>query len=238
MKAIDEKTTIGEIVASDFRTATVFNAHGIDFCCKGKRTLEDVCREQQLDTSLLFRELKLVEQTMDREPHFDEWDLAKLIDFIEEKHHKYVKTHVPVIREFLEKLCTVHGTDHPELLEVRDLFQIGSENLLSHMLKEEHILFPMVRKMIMGLNADESISKPGFSVVMPIHIMLREHEAEGDRFARIKEVTSSYTVPEDGCATYRAAFSLLKQFEEDLHHHIHLENNILFPKAIALEGAA
>mgnify|MGYP000915336551 CR=1 FL=1 len=160
--------------------------------------------------------------------------MNRLIDYILTKHHAYVRTHIPVINEFLEKLCRVHGGNHPELFEVSELFQQGSANLLEHMMKEENILFPLMRQ-LESVQQDEHIPTGNISVQAPIRMMEKEHAAEGDRFARIAEITEGYTVPADGCTTYKVTFSMLKDFEMDLHKHIHLENNILFPKAIEME---
>ncbi|MBK7886267.1 MAG: iron-sulfur cluster repair di-iron protein [Bacteroidetes bacterium] len=235
MGKINDELTVGAIVAGDYRTAGVFNAHGIDFCCRGNRMLRDVCSKMNIDSNSILEELNSVVAVPDTEDGFNEWDLNRLIDYILSKHHQYVRTQVPVIGEFLEKLCRVHGGNHPELFEVNELFTQGAANLMDHMMKEENILFPLVRRLEDDQRNGVPFSAGGFSVQAPIRVMESEHETEGDRFARIGEVTDGYCVPDDGCTTYRVAYSMLKDFEIDLHKHIHLENNILFPKAIEME---
>ncbi len=235
MEKLNDDLTVGAIVAGDYRTASVFNAHGIDFCCRGNRLLRDVCSKMNIDSNNILEELNSVIAAPDPEMEFNDWDLNRLIDYILVKHHSYVRSQIPVINEFLEKLCRVHGGNHPELFEVTEFFKQGSTNLLEHMMKEENILFPLVRRLEEDTRNGNHSSNAHFSVQAPIHVMEREHEMEGDRFARIAEVTDGYTVPEDGCTTYRVAYSMLKDFEMDLHKHIHLGNNILFPKAIEME---
>lgn len=237
MTNLTEKT-IGEIVAKDYRTATVFKAHKIDFCCKGNRTLTEVCERQNLSKSLLNTELEKAMQKPNTEsPKFDFWSLDLLADYVEKKHHRYVKGKVPEIQAYLEKICQVHGKAHPELMEVRQLFECSALELFMHMHKEEKILFPFIRILAEAeLEGKRDIGRPHFGTVgKPIKMMMHEHDTEGERFRKIAALTDHYTPPADACTTYRVAFALLEEFEDDLHQHIHLENNILFPKAILLE---
>ena len=143
----------------------------------------------------------------------------------------------PELIAFLNKLCQVHGTNHPELFQVQEMFSASAGELAKHMKKEELILFPYVRQMISYKQKNEKLNTPHFGTVSnPIQMMMNEHSTEGDRFRLIEEITSNYTVPSDGCTTYKVTYSMLKEFQDDLHLHIHLENNILFPKAILMEA--
>lgn len=228
---------IGQFVANDFRTAAVFSNYGIDFCCKGQRTVQEVCDKQGIDTDELLEELQAVLNSKGAQSiDYKSWPLDLLIDYIEKKHHRYVEDKTIVLRQFLDKLCKVHGERHPELLEINDLFTASSQELASHMKKEELILFPFVKKMVNAKLQDSLVATPPFgSVENPIATMMHEHDNEGERFRKIALLTSNYTPPADACNTYKVTFAMLQEFEQDLHLHIHLENNILFPEAAKLE---
>ncbi|MDN4165012.1 iron-sulfur cluster repair di-iron protein [Cytophagales bacterium LB-30] len=234
---ISASNTIGEIVAQDYRTALLFEKLGIDFCCKGNRTIEEVCALKHLDKATLLQNLKdLATQSETGSIDYKSWPIDLLADYIEKKHHRYVLESSVVLQQYLDKICSVHGHHHPELHEVNRLFMASIIELKSHMVKEETVLFPYVRKMVRKLNESNDWSLPLFrSVENPIAMMKNEHEVEGERFQQIRALTDDYTPPQDACNTYRVTFSLLKEFEEDLHLHIHLENNILFPRAIEME---
>jgi regulator of cell morphogenesis and NO signaling len=234
-----ENLTIGEFVAQDFRTAAIFSKYGIDFCCKGNRTIDEACDKKNIDTSELVQELETVLSSKnDSGIDFKSWPLDLLADYIEKTHHRYVEEKTPVLLQFLDKLCKVHGAGHPELFEINELFIGCAGELAQHMKKEELILFPFVKKMVKATITDELIEQPHFGTVNnPIAMMMAEHEAEGDRFVKIATLTNNYTPPTDACNTYRVTFAMLNDFEQDLHKHIHLENNILFPKAATLEKA-
>ena len=233
-----DQMTIGAMVAKDYRAATVFEKFGIDFCCKGNRTLEEATAKKKIDVSAVKDELEKVLNTHDEESmDYNFWPLDLLADYIEKKHHRYVEERIPLLLQYLNKLCKVHGDVHPELYEITELFSEGAGELTSHMKKEELILFPYIRKMIKktkdGLTR---VDAPHFQTVKnPIKMMMQEHENEGDRFEIIASLTQNYTPPADACNTYRVTYSLLDEFERDLHKHIHLENNILFPKSIEYE---
>lgn len=235
---IDTKITIGEIVAEDFRTAAVFSKYGIDFCCKGHRTLDEVCDRKGITIEDIATQLTAATHATSRETiDFRSWPEDLLIDYIEKKHHRYVEEKTPVLIQYLKKIDAVHGGRHPELHEVYDLFVASSSDLAVHMKKEEFILFPFIKKMMKARQANGPLDVPNFGTVLnPVAMMKEEHDTEGERFARIALLTNQYTPPADACSTYRVAFAMLQEFEQDLHTHIHLENNILFPKAIAMES--
>lgn len=230
--------SVGSFVANDFRTAAVFQKYGIDFCCKGGKSVDEVCDKKSIDREMLLRELNEVSMIPSSAANeYSTWPLDKLIDYIENTHHRYVENAIPPLLQFLDKLCNVHGINHPELFEINEQFVSASGELTAHMKKEELILFPYVYRMVEAINSGLDMNEAPFGTVKnPIAMMIHEHDVEGDRFSRIAELSNNYNPPTDGCTTYRVAFALLKEFEEDLHKHIHLENNILFPKALEMEG--
>lgn len=232
-----QENTIGEFVAQDFRTAGVFSKYGIDFCCKGHRTLSEVCDKKGLDLSELENEInEVLNQKDDTGMDYKSWPADLLIDYIEKVHHRYVEEKTQVLLTFLDKLCKVHGDNHPELFEINSLFQITAGALAQHMKKEELVLFPFIKKMCNSLQNNTQIEHPFFgSVDNPIAMMMDEHDSEGERLRRISKLANNYTPPADGCNTYKVTFAMLEDFEADLHKHIHLENNILFHKAKELE---
>ncbi|KIX20333.1 iron-sulfur cluster repair di-iron protein [Flavobacterium sp. 316] len=232
-----EKQTIGEYVANDFRTASVFSKYGIDFCCKGNRTIEEACSKKGLDAELIQKEIdKIVKSKNSNHTDFQSWPIDFLIDYIKKNHHRYIEEKTPTLLAYLDKLCKVHGSAHPELLLINELFKSSAGELAQHMKKEELILFPFIEKMSNAIRGNFSLEPPHFGKVEnPIAMMKDEHENEGDRFVRISELTNNYTPPTDACNTYKVTFLMLQEFEQDLHKHIHLENNILFIKAIEME---
>jgi len=233
----DSEKEIGQFVADDFRTAAVFSKYKIDFCCNGNRTINEVCEKKGLDNNDLLDELyAVISSKTNQSIDYKSWPLDLLADYIQKKHHRYVEEKIPVLKQFLNKLCSVHGERHPELLKINELFTASAGELASHMKKEELILFPFVKRMVDAKLENSGIQSPQFGTVEnPITAMMQEHDNEGERFRQIAEITNNYTPPADGCNTYQVTFAMLKEFEQDLHLHIHLENNILFPGAIKLE---
>ena len=232
-----QEKTIGQMVAEDYRIAQVFKNHKIDFCCQGNRSIKEVAEKHRLEADTLLQEIDQVQKEPNNDNiDFKSWPIDLLADYIEKKHHRYVEERIPVLKQYLDKLCKVHGDRHPELLEINEHFIASAGELAMHMKKEELVLFPWVRKMVQARQQNEPLDKPHFgSVNNPISTMMQEHDNEGERFRKIAALSNQYTPPEDACNTYHVGFSLLREFEEDLHRHIHLENNILFPKAEALE---
>ncbi|RSK38656.1 iron-sulfur cluster repair di-iron protein [Mangrovimonas spongiae] len=240
MKTLQKDITkqIGSYVANDYRTAAVFSKYGIDFCCKGHRSLQEVCEKKSIDSNVLLDELNTIMTSKSGEIiDYKSWPLDLLVDYIEKKHHRYVAEKIPVLKQFLDKLCKVHGSRHPELFEINELFTASASELAAHMKKEELILFPFIKQMVSATISGQPVKIPVFGTVEnPIATMMKEHNNEGERFRKIASITNNYTPPADACNTYRVTFAMLKEFEQDLHLHIHLENNILFPKATKLEG--
>lgn len=232
---ITEDNTLGSIVANNLSTSRVFDKYGLDYCCGGNKTLHNACKENRIDVKEIISELmdnSVVMPGID----YNSWPLDLLIDYIEKKHHRYVRDEIPPILKNLNRLCQAHGQLHPELHEIKELFESSGRELSSHMQKEEMILFPYIRNLVRAKNDNATFAAAPFgSVKNPIAMMMKEHEFEGERFIKIRRVTNDYTVPKDGCNTYLATYQMLKDFETDLYLHIHLENNILFPKSIAME---
>jgi regulator of cell morphogenesis and NO signaling len=233
----DSAETIGEMVTKDYRKAQVFKKFGIDFCCGGKKTLEEVCRTKGLDAGLVKTELKaLGNQSQNSGHNFNTWQLDFLADYIVNTHHDYVKTNVPFITELAAKVARVHGQTHPETIKVSFIFNEVGKDLSLHMMKEENIVFPFVRDLVhTGKNGSGAPAAAFDSIEAPTQMMEVEHEQAGESMAAIRELTSDYTLPEGACTSYTLLYKKLEEFENDLFNHVHLENNILFPKAIALE---
>jgi|SRR6185437_13458896 len=230
--------SIGEFVSENYRTAVVFQKYAIDFCCKGGRTINEVCENKKIAPGVLLADLEEASKQDDNQgTDFQSLPLDLLADYIETNHHKYIKEKTPALKQYLDKICKVHGNQHPELLEINEQFNASAYELAIHMKKEEFILFPFIREMAKAENKHEKTRQANFGTIQnPIQMMMADHATEGKRFERISLLSNSYSPPADACTTYRVAYSMLKEFEEDLHLHIHLENNILFPKAIAMES--
>lgn len=234
---IDEDTQIGQIVADDYRTASIFDAYAIDYCCNGNRSLKEACSALKLEPEELIIEINAISGMQSNlNSDYRNWPLDKLVGHIEKVHHKYVEDKSIEIERLLNKICQVHGSAHPELFTIKELFTETSHELARHMKKEELILFPYILRMVKAFNNQIDLTSPPFgSINNPITQMEHDHDTEGERFRKIEALTNHYRVPADACATYTATFAMLHEFEKDLHLHIHLENNILFPKSIELE---
>jgi regulator of cell morphogenesis and NO signaling len=235
METLIEKT-IGELVKEDFRTAAVFSSFKIDFCCKGDRTLDEVCNQKGIAKQLVLEKLSEVKLSDAQAIDFNSWPLDLIVEYIEKKHHRYVEEKTPVLLQYLKKLCAVHGNLHPELIEIERIFSESASHLAAHMKKEELVLFPFIRKMTKVITNNAEFEMPHFGTIEnPIRMMMNEHNAEGDNFRVIAELSNNYIPPADACNTFKVTYKMLEEFEKDLHTHIHVENNILFPAAIELE---
>jgi len=221
---------VGELVTRDFRAAEIFKHAGIDFCCGGAQSLGEVCQEKNLDLDFLEQELKNLEQTPGNNAlNFKDWKLDFLCDYIENTHHKTVLRLLPQLVGYTRKIAEVHGAHHPELITIADMFVEINAELLQHLRNEEEVLFPAIKK-VLNLNTPEAKTV----VISEITRMKGEHDFAGGAMDKINVLSGGYRVPADGCSTYEVTYKLLEQFEDDLHVHVHLENNILYPKALAL----
>lgn len=231
--------SVGEIVKLDFRAADVFSSHGIDFCCGGKISVAEACANAKTNESLVIRALEnLKNQTGSAVHDFDSWNIGFLADYIQNTHHRYVSKAIPQILPLAQKVADVHGDNHAEVIRINELFNDLAEELLSHMQKEEQILFPYIKQLVASESAGNCSADSCFGTVAgPISVMEQEHENAGVILKELFRLSDGYTPPEDACNTFRVLYGKLKEFEDDLHRHIHLENNILFPKAIEMEQA-
>lgn len=229
--------TIGELAAKDYRKAEVFRKFGLDFCCGGNRGLKEACEEKGVNVQQVETALAAVEQQPSaRQPNYDSWDLDFLADYILNTHHKYVRESTPMLDELSSKVAKVHGNSHPELLKIARHYDAVAQELATHMVKEEGVLFPYIKELAAAKRNGTPVPNPGFGTIAnPIRMMEMEHDAVGDHIKKIRELSSDFALPEDACGSYRLLFGKLEEFEGDLLQHIHLENNILFPKSIALE---
>lgn len=229
--------TLGQIAAKDLRKAQVFKKYGLDFCCGGKKTVKQACAEKGLDVTKVEQELQQADQLPSTRPlPYGDWSLDFLADYIVNTHHLYVKKNLPDIKAYAEKVTKVHGNHHTELVRIRQLVEDINTELLAHMVKEERILFPYIKELELAKNNRKSLNAAHFGTVQnPISMMEMEHENVGQNLETIRELSNNYSLPEDACASYSMLYRMLDEFEEDLHLHIHLENNILFPKALEIE---
>jgi regulator of cell morphogenesis and NO signaling len=228
--------TLGEIVTANFKAASVFEKYHMDFCCQGNRNFVDACDKAGLKPETIANEINKLGQDDDTPADFNLWPLDQLIDYIYKRHHNYVEQATPLIKKLLDKICSVHASYHPELLEIREIFNKTSGELAMHMKKEELMLFPFIKKMERTRKeGGEASSKLFNSVFSPIKSLEAEHKDEGEQLLRMAELSNNFTPPEDACLTYTTTYKALKDYEQDMHTHIHLENNILFPAAVRLE---
>ena len=233
----DLNQTVREIAIEHPATVRAFESLGIDYCCGGKRTLKDACERAGVPVE---RTLDLLAQIEEHTPsEAENWagaSVRELISHIVGRHHSYVRSETPRLMTMFDKVVSRHGQDHPELTSIRDLFSALTQELFAHMLKEENVLFPYLEKMDAAVTRGEIPPPAVFgSVEMPISRMLADHDDAGELLAKMRVLSSGYSAPESACPTYRALYHGLEEFERDLHQHVHLENNILFPSALHME---
>jgi len=235
---IHPECTIGELVAFHYRTAEVFSRHSIDFCCGGKRTLATACEEKNLDWKILSEELaQALEAPEIPSQNPGRWSPDFLAEYIEQTHHRYLRENLPLLCAYSAKIAKVHGVRHPELKVVEKQVELLTDDLLEHMAKEETILFPYIKALCTAAQDGRAkLSRMPFgSVENPIHVMENEHDYAGTLLENLRDLTGGFAPPADACTTYTVTFAKLNELDNDLRRHIHLENNILFPKAILLE---
>jgi regulator of cell morphogenesis and NO signaling len=228
--------TIGEIVADDYRTAAVFDQYGIDFCCGGKVTLAAICREKKLEPAALLRAIEAVQRgPVDRSRNFAAWELPFLADYIVNTHHAYLWENDAAIAAHATKVAAVHGPNHPEVIEIARIFAVIAAAMEAHLRQEEEVFFPAVKRLDAARKSGMAPAAADRDVVQASLVQLgRDHEEIGDAVHTIRGLANGYTLPADACNTFMLTYRKLQEFEEDIHHHVHLENNILFPKAALL----
>ena len=231
--------TLGEIATKDLRKAEIFKKYGLDFCCGGNKTVREACADKGIDATKVEEELQKADKNPVTRPlPYNDWNLDFLADYIVNTHHSYVRKSLPDLTAYATKVAKVHGSHHPELLTINTLVKEISDELTEHMEKEENILFPFVKQLVATKNSGQPLQQVAFGTVEnPIAMMKHEHELVGKNLEQIRILSKNYALPQDACASYSLLYRMLDEFEEDLHLHIHLENNILFPKALEIEKA-
>jgi regulator of cell morphogenesis and NO signaling len=232
MTTIDPTTTLGELVTAHPQFAREFELLDLDYCCGGQRTLEDACASRGLDARTTADQLarSVVDEPL---PDWSAMGLTDLVDHLESTHHRYLWDELPRLSALVAKIVSVHGDRHPELTQVEACFEEIRHDLEPHLVKEERVLFPMIRELDA---ATESVSFHCGTLRNPISVMLGEHDAVGDLLARLRQLTNGYEPPADGCASYLACYAGLAELEVDTHLHIHKENNLLFPAVVRIES--
>ena len=227
--------TLASIVTHNHQTVPILEKYDLDFCCKGKRTLQQACDEKGLALNKVLPELEGATQTVSRSLPFEAMDPEQLISHIMIHHHFYVKQSMPTILSHLAKVVNKHGDRCPYMIEVQQLFTSIEKEMTNHMQAEETVLFPRIKEIC--ASAKHSSAFEALYLSAPIDAMEAEHEKAGDTLYSIRQLTNNYTAPEDACTTFTICLAELKEFEEDLHQHVHLENNLLFPLAEKIRSA-
>ena len=228
--------TVADYVTENIKNAHLFKKHGIDFCCGGNISLAEAATKAKVNLELLEKELQQTDGPVSAAYDYRNWKLDFLTDHIINVHHQYVEENIPLLIQYGAKVAKVHGGERKELIKIQQLFTEVAQELSAHLKKEELILFPFIKKLVKAEKEGTPAPQPHFGKIdNPIEMMEAEHDEAGAIFKEISELSNNYTCPDWACNTYRAFYSKLEEFENDLHHHVHLENNILFPKAIELE---
>lgn len=237
--SIEMTKTVGELAAELPGATREFEKLGIDYCCGGARTLGEACADAKIsiDDALARLQNGLAATSPKAERDWTRETLTDLIAHINGTHHVFIREESPRIEKLLAKVVSVHGANHPELLQVQQVFGDLANELSTHLMKEEQVLFPYILLMEEAAMAKEPAPPAMFGTVMnPVRMMMQEHDGAGDALRKLRAMTNEYAVPADACVSYKSLYQALQAFEADLHQHIHLENNILFPRAVALEG--
>jgi regulator of cell morphogenesis and NO signaling len=233
--------TVRELALENPAATRIFEKLGIDYCCGGDQSLEEACRTAKVPVEQVLDSLEVAEQSARASQKNRNWQtepLAELVAHINNTHHKYTREEIARLGPLFDKVCTVHGKNHSELPQMRSTFRGLAQELTTHMMKEEMVLFPYIVRMEEAVIQKEPVLPPPFgSVQNPVAMMEHEHDSAGNALRAMREASSGYAAPADACVSYQTLYKALAGFETDLHQHIHLENNILFPRAIAMEQA-
>jgi len=235
------ETTVGKLALEIPGATRVFEKLGIDYCCGGGQTLGQACRAAGVSTDEAADALAEASRAASATTAARDWQaepLFELLAHIRSTHHAYTRAEIARLGPLFDKVCAVHGQNHPELIGLREIFRALAEELTTHLMKEERVLFPYVIRMEEAVVAKEPVLPPPFGTVRnPVAMMIAEHDGAGSALGDMREITNGYTAPEDACISFRTLYQALEGLESDLHQHIHLENNILFPRAIEMEQA-
>jgi len=234
----EQTKTVAEIAVENPSAVGVFEKFKIDYCCGGNLSLAEACEEAGAKFNEVSEMLEKAKGDLPAtaEIDFTKMSLAALSDYIVKQHHTFTRAENERITALLEKTCAAHGANHGELFEIQKVFGALRLEIENHLLKEERMLFPYIALMESSLNFGQPIPPAPFgSTRNPVKVMVTEHDAAGEHLREIRRLSDHYAVPTDACITYRMLYDALEGFETDLHRHIHLENNILFPKAIEME---
>lgn len=235
---ITAEKTIRELAVEHPSTIRVFERFGIDYCCGGRKPLQQACAELQLSYDQVMEKIEetLNAATPEMVPSWADMTLAKVIQIIVRTHHTFTRQELPRLKALAFKVESRHGQTHPELKTIRECVEKLEHEMFEHMLKEENVLFPAIARVEFCVRAGQPLPSTMFgSMENPIRKMMTEHDGAGALCAEIKRLSSDYTLPEGACPSYRGLYAGLQDFERDLHQHVHLENNILFPRALQLE---
>jgi regulator of cell morphogenesis and NO signaling len=228
---INADTTIGRIVRHNYNTSRLFEKRQIDFCCGGDKTLEQACNEMNVDFGQLKREIEELIMLDDWDSQYlDGLSPGALCDYIVNRHHQYIQVNAPLIKQRLQKLIEVHSSQYSQLFKIKRLFDDATDKLNIHMKKEELLFFPLIKTLYKDVKRRSNISVNTSELEELLILLVSDHDEEGERFTTIALLTNQYQIPSDGCHTFEVTYRVLEDFEKDLHKHIHLENNILFPK--------
>jgi regulator of cell morphogenesis and NO signaling len=231
--------TVRELATENPAATRVFENLGIDYCCGGNQSLEQACEKANLSIEQVLDSLEMAEQTARAAQTTRDWNhepLSELIAHIKNTYHKFTRAEVVRLSALLDKVCKVHGKNHPEVLQIRGVFAELAQELTTHLMKEEMVLFPYITRLEEAIIENEPVVPPPFGTVQnPVAMMEHEHDSAGNALRAMRKASGDYSAPDDACFSYRTLYSALAAFEADLHQHIHLENNILFPRAIAME---
>ena len=240
MNVITEKT-VRELALENVAATKVFESFGIDYCCGGNQTLEQACHKANIHVNQVLRSLEEARQSSSANSTVRNWQtepLGDLISHITNTHHSYTRDAIAGLTPLFAKVCSVHGTNHPELLELRGVFAGLTQELKLHLMKEEKVLFPYIVRMEEAVIEKAPILPPPFGTVQnPVAMMEHEHDSAGNALRTLRALSQGYIAPPDACISYQTLYKALAELEADLHQHIHLENNVLFPRAIEMETA-
>jgi regulator of cell morphogenesis and NO signaling len=238
--SINDTKTVRELAVEVPNATRVFEKFGIDYCCGGKKPLAEACGAAGLQVSEVIRALESAAPTAASSGRdISTGSLVELMDHIVTTHHKFTREEIARLKALLEKVCSAHGKNHPELSAIRETFLGLAQELMLHLMKEENILFPYIARMEEALAKNRAVPPPPFGTVQnPVRMMTQEHDGAGEALRRIREASRNYSAPEDACISYQTLYQALAAFEADLHQHIHLENNLLFPRAVEMEEKA